>query len=43
MVPAQGGNMKVGLFDHIGRANTDLARLFDERLKFYAEADRMGF
>ena len=35
--------MKVGLFDHIGRADTNLAKLFDERLAFYGAADRLGF
>ena len=35
--------MKVGLFDHIGRADKPLAQLFDERLKFYGAADRAGF
>jgi alkanesulfonate monooxygenase SsuD/methylene tetrahydromethanopterin reductase-like flavin-dependent oxidoreductase (luciferase family) len=35
--------MKVGLFDHIGRGGKDLSQLFDERLSFYAEADRLGF
>jgi alkanesulfonate monooxygenase SsuD/methylene tetrahydromethanopterin reductase-like flavin-dependent oxidoreductase (luciferase family) len=35
--------MKVGLFDHIGRADRPLATLFDERLEFYAAADEAGF
>ena len=35
--------MKVGLFDHIGRADKPLAQLFDERLKFFSAADRAGF
>ena len=35
--------MKVGLFDHIGRADRPLATLFDERLRFFAEADEAGF
>ena len=35
--------MKIGLFDHIGRADRPLATLFDERLEFYAEADEAGF
>ena len=35
--------MKVGLFDHIGRADTLLAKLFDERLALYGAADRLGF
>ena len=35
--------MKVGLFDHVGRAGRPLATLFDERLRFYAEADEAGF
>ena len=35
--------MKVGLFDHIGRADRPLATLFDERLAFYAEADELGY
>ena len=35
--------MKVGLFDHVGRADKPLAQLFDERLEFYAAADRAGF
>jgi len=35
--------MKVGLFDHVGRADGPLSRLFDERLEFYAAADEAGF
>lgn len=35
--------MQVGLFDHIGRGDKPLATLFDERLSFYAAADRLGF
>ena len=35
--------MKAGLFDHIGRANGPLSRLFDERLEFYSAADEAGF
>lgn len=35
--------MKVGLFDHIGRGNAQLAKLYDDRLTFYSEADRYGF
>ncbi len=35
--------MKVGLFDHIGRADRPIATLFDERLRFYSEADELGF
>ena len=35
--------MEVGLFDHIGRANTHLAKLFDDRISFYSAADKMGF
>ena len=35
--------MKVGLFDHIGRAGKPISQLFDERLRFYAEADEAGF
>lgn len=35
--------MKVGLFDHIEDAGRPLATLFDERLEFYAAADRAGF
>ncbi len=35
--------MKAGLFDHVGRANAPLSRLFDERLEFYAAADDAGF
>ncbi len=35
--------MKVGLFDHIEDAGRPLSTLFDERLEFYAAADRAGF
>lgn len=35
--------MKVGLFDHIGRTDAPLSRLFDERLEFYSAADAAGF
>lgn len=35
--------MKVGLFDHIEDAGRPLSTLFDERLQFYAAADRAGF
>jgi alkanesulfonate monooxygenase SsuD/methylene tetrahydromethanopterin reductase-like flavin-dependent oxidoreductase (luciferase family) len=35
--------MQVGLFDHIGRGDTPLAKLYDERLAFYSAADRYGF
>lgn len=35
--------MQVGLFDHIGRGGAQLARLYDDRLAFYAAADKMGF
>jgi alkanesulfonate monooxygenase SsuD/methylene tetrahydromethanopterin reductase-like flavin-dependent oxidoreductase (luciferase family) len=35
--------MQVGLFDHIGRGGAHLARLYDDRLAFYAAADEMGF
>jgi alkanesulfonate monooxygenase SsuD/methylene tetrahydromethanopterin reductase-like flavin-dependent oxidoreductase (luciferase family) len=35
--------MKVGLFDHIGRGGKPLSQLFDERLRFFAEADEAGF
>ena len=35
--------MKVGLFDHIGRGGAQLAKLYDDRLTFYSEADRFGF
>jgi alkanesulfonate monooxygenase SsuD/methylene tetrahydromethanopterin reductase-like flavin-dependent oxidoreductase (luciferase family) len=35
--------MKVGLFDHIGRADRPLAQLYDERLEFYGAADEAGF
>ena len=35
--------MKVGLFDHVGRAGKPISQLFDERLRFYAEADEAGF
>jgi alkanesulfonate monooxygenase SsuD/methylene tetrahydromethanopterin reductase-like flavin-dependent oxidoreductase (luciferase family) len=35
--------MRVGLFDHIGRAGKPIAQLFDERLRFFAEADEAGF
>jgi len=35
--------MEVGLFDHIARANTHLAKLFDDRISFYSAADQMGF
>ena len=35
--------MKVGLFDHIGRADRPIATLYDERLRLFAEADEAGF
>jgi alkanesulfonate monooxygenase SsuD/methylene tetrahydromethanopterin reductase-like flavin-dependent oxidoreductase (luciferase family) len=35
--------MEVGLFDHIGRADTHLAKLFDDRIAFYSAADKLGF
>lgn len=35
--------MKVGLFDHVERADRPLADLYDERLKFAASADEAGF
>ena len=35
--------MKAGLFDHIGRADGPLSRLFDERLEFYSAAEEAGF
>jgi alkanesulfonate monooxygenase SsuD/methylene tetrahydromethanopterin reductase-like flavin-dependent oxidoreductase (luciferase family) len=39
---ADGGNMKVGLFDHVEGADRPLATLFDERLQFAAAADEAG-
>jgi alkanesulfonate monooxygenase SsuD/methylene tetrahydromethanopterin reductase-like flavin-dependent oxidoreductase (luciferase family) len=35
--------MKVGLFDHVERADRPLADQYDERLKFAAAADEAGF
>ncbi len=35
--------MKVGLFDHVERAERGLADLYDERLAFAAAADEAGF
>jgi alkanesulfonate monooxygenase SsuD/methylene tetrahydromethanopterin reductase-like flavin-dependent oxidoreductase (luciferase family) len=35
--------MKIGLIDHIGQSGSNLARLFDERIQFYSEADRLGY
>jgi alkanesulfonate monooxygenase SsuD/methylene tetrahydromethanopterin reductase-like flavin-dependent oxidoreductase (luciferase family) len=35
--------MKVGLFDHVERSDRPLARLYDERLSFVADADAAGF
>ncbi|MGH7035997.1 MAG: LLM class flavin-dependent oxidoreductase, partial [Stellaceae bacterium] len=35
--------MKVGLFDHVERADRPLADQYDERLKFAASADEAGF
>ena len=34
--------MKVGLFDHVERANRSFATLLDERLTFAAAADEAG-
>ena len=34
--------MKVGLFDHVERADRSLATLYDERLTFAAAADDAG-
>jgi alkanesulfonate monooxygenase SsuD/methylene tetrahydromethanopterin reductase-like flavin-dependent oxidoreductase (luciferase family) len=35
--------MEVGLFDHIGRADQQLSKLFDDRISFYSAADKLGF
>ncbi|MGZ5827624.1 MAG: LLM class flavin-dependent oxidoreductase [Xanthobacteraceae bacterium] len=35
--------MKIGLFDHIERADRPIATTFDERLKFAVAADEAGF
>jgi alkanesulfonate monooxygenase SsuD/methylene tetrahydromethanopterin reductase-like flavin-dependent oxidoreductase (luciferase family) len=35
--------MQVGLFDHVERADRPLATLYDERIRFVAEADEAGF
>jgi alkanesulfonate monooxygenase SsuD/methylene tetrahydromethanopterin reductase-like flavin-dependent oxidoreductase (luciferase family) len=35
--------MKVGLFDHVERSDRPLATLYDERLRFVAQADEAGF
>lgn len=35
--------MKAGLFDHIGRTDAPLSRLFDERLEYYSAAEDAGF
>src|SRR5271165_2067251 len=35
--------MKVGIFDHIERADREIATTLDERLKFAAAADDTGF
>ena len=35
--------MKVGLFDHLERADRPLAQQYDERLQFLAAADEAGF
>ncbi len=35
--------MQVGLFDHVERSDRPLATLYDERIKFVAEADEAGF
>lgn len=35
--------MKVGLFDHVEHADKPLSTLFDERLRFIAMADELGY
>src|SRR5919106_4545573 len=35
--------MKVGIFDHVERADRPIATTYDERLKFAAAADEAGF
>ena len=35
--------MKIGLFDHVENSDRPLATIYDERLRFAAEADEAGF